>query len=405
VVPGSLDRPGQPHVPDQPETNDATKQLRSAPSRPDLPTVAENSDESDRLATNERPGRWSRAELRHRLEHLPPGHPSSLQRDEPDDFHPDQELLTPTEKTEQGRISRREARTPDQAQNDARSRGAETDAAPDIADRRADAVHASGLDSSDRPADTVKRNYWSEVPRFLRAWADHVRKWPGDLVAAVVDRAKDPAGSWRGDGNQYLDPVRHEQSNDLITGVRRTEKKLTEHVKATEHDNTCSGWLVGLEFCRKGDDRLKEKIAEKIEHEPDRTPAEAIRQVNDAIRYTFCFEPDNYTDGYSDVKQLLEAREYRMIYSRNHWRDDPEYKGINTRWVTLEGQRFEVQFHTPESYHAKQHVTHGAYERGRNPLLARSERREIDLFQREVCSFIASPSQIDSILNYKEEGT
>ena len=57
-----------------------------------------------------------------------------------------------------------------------------------------------------------------------------------------------------------------------------------------------------------------------------------------------------------------------MIYSKNHWRDDPEYKGINTRWVTPEGQRYEVQFHTAESFHAKQQVTHEAYERLRNPL-------------------------------------
>ena len=71
------------------------------------------------------------------------------------------------------------------------------------------------------------------------------------------------------------------------------------------------------------------------------------------------------------MKQQLEAREYRMVYSKNHWCDDPEYKGINTRWVTPEGQRFEVQFHTAESYHAKQEVTHGSYERLRNPLTAR----------------------------------
>ncbi len=38
---------------------------------------------------------------------------------------------------------------------------------------------------------------------------------------------------------------------------------------------------------------------------------------------------------------------YEMCQSRNSW-DDAEYKGINTRWVTEGGQRFEVQFHTPE---------------------------------------------------------
>ena len=51
-----------------------------------------------------------------------------------------------------------------------------------------------------------------------------------------------------------------------------------------------------------------------------------------------------------------------MYLSRNSW-GNLEYKGINTRWVTQEGQRFEVQFHTPESFHAKQNITHEAYER------------------------------------------
>ena len=128
------------------------------------------------------------------------------------------------------------------------------------------------------------------------------------------------------------------------------------------------------------------------------------RQISDAIRYTFCFEPASYSDGYWDVKQRLEAREYRMVYSKNHWRDDPEYKGINTRWVTLEGQRFEVQFHTPESYHAKQEVTHGSYERLRNPLTQDDERQELRSYQREACRWIAVPEGAASIADYLWRG-
>jgi hypothetical protein len=223
-------------------------------------------------------------------------------------------------------------------------------------------------------------------------------------LASVVDRSRDPAGSWRGDGNQYLDPERHAQSNDVIAEVRRTEPKLTEHLKEVARDNTCSGWLQGLEHRLKGEDRLKQKIAEKIEHEPNRTPAEVARQTSDAIRYTFCFEPASYADGYRDVKQRLEAREYRMVYSKNHWHDDPEYKGINTRWVTFEGQRFEVQFHTPESYNAKEEVTHGSYERLRNPLTQDDERQELRSYQREVCRWIAVPDGVAKIADYLRRG-
>ena len=170
-----------------------------------------------------------------------------------------------------------------------------------------------------------------------------------------------------------------------------------------ETENTSGGHLEGLEFCRKGEDRLKEKIAEKLEHEPNRAPSETIRQINDAVRYTFCYEPSNYSDGYRDIQQRLEAHGYKMIYSKNYW-NDPEYKGINTRWGTPGGQRFEVQFHTSESFCAKHEVTHLAYERLRNPLTTSGERQELEAFQREVSSWIVVPSRAISIPDYPRKG-
>jgi hypothetical protein len=237
----------------------------------------------------------------------------------------------------------------------------------------------------------------------MNAWADHLRRWPESSRPATVDRTRDPPGSWRGDGNQYLNPQQHAQAKDAIAQVQQTEKSMTKDMAAVARENTCGARLAGLEFRLKGEDRLKEKLAEKVKHEPDRTPADALREISDAIRYTFCLEPDNYTDGYKELKQRLEASEYRMTYSRNHWRDDPEYKGINTRWVGPEGQRFEIQFHTPESFHAKQRVTHVSYERSRNQLTDRVERLEIEAFHRQVCTFIAVPSKVESILDDQEE--
>jgi hypothetical protein len=84
--------------------------------------------------------------------------------------------------------------------------------------------------------------------------------------------------------------------------------------------------------------------------------------------------------------------------------DRSRVQGINTRWVTPDGQRFEVQFHTPESFHAKQHVTHDAYERIRNPLISDRERRELKDFQREVSSAIQAPAGAAEILDYKKKG-
>jgi len=294
---------------------------------------------TDRPADADRPAPWSRPDLRLRLDRLPPGHPSS----------------------------------------------------PDLATQR------------EAAPDAHERSYWNEVPRFMNAWADHLRRWPEASRTAAVDRTRDPPGSWRGDGNQYLNPQQHTQAKDAIAGVQQTEKSLTRDMTAAQRENTNGGRLAGMEFRLKGEDRLKEKLAEKLEHEPNRTPTDALREINDVIRYTFCFESDNYADGYKELKQRLETSEYRMTYSKNHWRDDPEYKGINTRWVGPESQRFEIQFHTPESFHAKQRVTHVSYERSRNQLTARAEQLEIEAFHRQVCTFIAAPSKVESILDYQEE--
>jgi hypothetical protein len=255
-----------------------------------------------------------------------------------------------------------------------------------------------------REPDAGKRDYGSEVPRFMQAWADHERRWPVEQAEAV-DRSGDPAGSWRGDGGQYMNPEEHTQAKDEIATVRRKEEALTKQMGQAERENACGGWLAGLEFCLKGEDRLKEKIAELLETSAQvTTPQQIVRDIPDAIRYTFCFEPSKYEDGYWDLKHRLETNEFRMIYSKNHWRDDPEYKGINTRWLTSEGQRFEVQFHTPESFHAKQQVTHRAYERSRNRLTSDDERGELEAFQREVCSSFSAPEGAPDIPDHGTRG-
>ncbi|MGO8727956.1 MAG: hypothetical protein ACLQK8_14850, partial [Streptosporangiaceae bacterium] len=180
------------------------------------------------------------------------------------------------------------------------------------------------------------------------------------------------------------------------------EEKLTSGMEEVERENACGGWLAGKEFRLKGEERLKEKIADSLAIAPVLSPQDLVREVPDVVRYTFCFESTAYVEGYWDIKERLEARGHQMVYSKNHWPDDPEYKGVNTRWLTAAGQRFELQFHGPESFHAKQQVTHGSYERIRNPLTGRGERHELEAFQRDVCTWIPVPEKAVGIPDYRE---
>lgn len=191
----------------------------------------------------------------------------------------------------------------------------------------------------------------------------------------------------------------------MIGQLREGEPPISADVRAAERENTCGGRLAGFEFRLKGEKRLNEKVAEGLAiSTPDATPAQVLRLVPDAIRYTFCFPQETYTRGYYDIKERLQNDGHEMYLSKNSWDSSPEYKGINTRWVTPEGQRFEVQFHTPESFHAKQDVTHGSYERIRNPVTSKRELGDLHSFQREVASKLQIPDGATGIPDYKKEG-
>ena len=231
------------------------------------------------------------------------------------------------------------------------------------------------------------RTYWTEVPRFLAMWRDHAQKWPL-IQGEKVDRP--------------MESGRRAEADDAVRRLSQSEPGISEKLRDVAANNSNDGWLVGYEFRLKGHNRLMEKIAERLEGESNRKPSDIARGITDAIRYAFCFKREDYSEGYLDVKQRLEDCGYKMYLCKNLW-GNREYRGVNTRWITADGQRFEVQFHTPESFHAKHEVTHRAYERARSPLTSRNELAATEKFQREVSSWIPEPVGLVKIKDHKEE--
>ena len=270
----------------------------------------------------------------------------------------------------------------------------------ETAGKPSDAAAKSQHDQADGPG---QRGYRDEVPRFMDMWADHETRRPEPRRHAA-DLSSDAPTSPHRNGNLLPDLERHTETAEAIGRVREAEPGLSADAQAIEQENRHGGWLEGFKHRLKGKNRLLEKVAEGLTtSSPDATPKQVLRLIPDAIRFTFCFQPENYTRGYYDIKEGFESRGNEMYYSKNYWTDH-EYKGINTRWVTAEGQRFEVQFHTPDSFHAKHQVTHLAYERIRDTSTRRAELRELHAFQREVSSWIQVPDGAIDIPDIKKEG-
>jgi len=142
--------------------------------------------------------------------------------------------------------------------------------------------------------------------------------------------------------------------------------------------------LVGFENRLKSEDQIRTRIAEDIRvkgHSVD----EGFATLNDAIRYTFQYPGDRYTEGVQDDIRKLTDSGFTMVKLKNAW-EWPEYKGIIGCWRNSAGVVFEVQFHTLPSYEAWQ-LTQPAYERLRNPATSDPERAELRAFIRKVYGF------------------
>ena len=316
----------------------------------------------------------SRADLQQRLHGLKPGHPSSP-------YNGDGSLKpAPVD------ISELESAS-DADGHDSNPAGQDADHA------RQDAGHADPAqraEDADHADDRASEGWRAALPQLQARWERHEERWPAEQ-RPPVDRSKDAPGSWRGDTGDYLSYEENLVTEQTLDRVRKAEPEVTRMMKAIEAE-VPGARLEGLEYCLKGEDRYKEKIAARIAVKSDRSVEKEAAAMPDALRYTLQFSTESYVDGCLEACRQLREHGCQPVLIRNSW-ENSQYKGINSQWRTAEGQKFEVQFHTAESFEAKQ-LTHGAYERLRNTLTDKREMGELRAFQRQVAERIPVPDRL-----------
>ena len=274
---------------------------------------------------------------------------------------------------------------------------------------------AAGHETPDRVAcaaeyratvDAAYREYraareWDEaVPALRQAWENHEKKWARPERAGPAVHPEIP-GAWRGDGGRYLAPDANAEVARGCARIREVgETVITPAMRRIEAEDP-GRHLAGLDYRLKGEDRLKEKVADDIRYK-GRTPEEALGNVKDAIRFTFVYPEERYRAGVLADCERLQASGFERFDRVNSWPEE-QYKGINSRWrESASGRLFEVQFHTRASFEAKQ-LTHGAYERLRSPVTSDIEREELEDFQRAVSAKIPIPPGATDIEDYRPE--
>jgi hypothetical protein len=244
----------------------------------------------------------------------------------------------------------------------------------------------------------VARDAWAEAAPGLRAaWENHRDRYPERMRPAPQTTAD---GSWVAGQGRRLSPEQNAEAakacTDLADEGRRDILPALKRVESADPDRR----LAGLRHMLKGEDRLKEKIADELAA-PGLSVREALGKVSDAVRYTFSYGPQRYAGGVLTDVERLKAEGFELIKLKNLWTDE-QYKGINSQWRRPEtGLRFEVQFHTQESLEAKE-LTHGAYERIRGSVTL-TERAELQNLQRRANSLLVTPEGTAEIKDYREK--
>jgi len=96
----------------------------------------------------------------------------------------------------------------------------------------------------------------------------------------------------------------------------------------------------------------------------------------------------------------LEDAGYTKVQVKNTFKPGAVYKGVNTTFESPQGQKFELQFHTPESFDMKQNVTHGLYEKARLPETPPAEKAAIVKQMRSLSDSVPQPDNVDQIKNF-----
>ncbi|MFA9376242.1 MAG: minor capsid protein [Lachnotalea sp.] len=133
------------------------------------------------------------------------------------------------------------------------------------------------------------------------------------------------------------------------------ESEITKKIKEVAASNNMKN--LGLKYKIKEKDSYLEKIRKN--YKPDGNEYE----IKDIVRYTLGADTKSLVKRTLQSIDMFNQEGYNTIRIKNTWKPKSQYKGINTSIKAPNGQMFEVQYHTQESFDLKNNELHKIYEK------------------------------------------
>jgi SPP1 gp7 family putative phage head morphogenesis protein len=175
------------------------------------------------------------------------------------------------------------------------------------------------------------------------------------------------------------------------------EPKITNDLKRIVGKH--NGELQGLEYRLKTEDSLVRKVFSDLLENTN--IVDVINKTYDIVRYTSIIEGKNLVNHYYAVIGDLKNAGYSVIRAKNTWNQTINpYKGINVIVDSPDKQKFELQFHTQESFDVKNGEMHKLYEEYRLDTTDSKRRAELEKQMFDLANKLEKPSAISNIKNY-----
>lgn len=196
------------------------------------------------------------------------------------------------------------------------------------------------------------------------------------------------------------EPIKEDLSLSVDKIVEKSQKiEPTITADINNIATKAGGKLVGLENRLKSPYSIKRKIESEVADGFSKSLS--LNKIRDAIRYTTVFKENDFVTRYKAMQYLLAIEGYKTIVVKNTWKNDSAYKGVNTFIQNEDGDVFEMQYHTQQSFDVKNGLLHELYEKFRDPKTPIHEKEKLLLEMRKLSSKIKVPEGVELIEDKK----
>lgn len=189
-------------------------------------------------------------------------------------------------------------------------------------------------------------------------------------------------------------------ANTIYKQAASIEPRITKSMISAVSSAGAS--MYGLEHRLKTPTSIAAKIGADAKESKSSFLSSAL-SLKDTIRYTTISSEEKFVSTYNSIKKSLEKSGYKEIRCKNYYDAYKQgrvmHKAVQSVFENQNGDKFEVQFHTPSSQAAKE-LKLPIYEERRKANVRASRQAELDQEMRDLAEHVKDPKRVMTIRSH-----